>query len=872
MVNKALFIEQLKRFWAIPAIAAVLYVIVYVMAANGNTWSALRNFVDIITMGNTYIQAILVLTPVATAFCVFSSFFHRRSVTAFYSMPLSRNQIFATNAAAGIVLSVLPIIFFCAVMLLPLAFQQNIRADMQIQSEQAQWAIYEFPAYQFSPQWHMTENLFLRGVTDGANMNTLPVIGGLFLRMLITSVFYFGVAWLAISLAGHGFTAILLVGALPFLPAVVVGLADLTGTFYIFGYRFSGSPIPSSSSPFLAYHNPAAWAWLIRPDILSHTQAIIIPSIIYIVLGAAIFAGAFFISRARKPERTGNPIMFAPVKNVLVFLLAFAVMIFTGVVFLRTSYSTAMLYIGFAVGFAIGYVVAQMIAEKSFHIVDKLRYFPPFAGAAVAVYVVMLIVTQFGAGFFINRIPHPDEIYGVHVSAGGRWMSGISHEGWLRMINSDPEFIAETRAVHQTILDGRRELHSAPFMHVGHNYVTVFDDGRVRSRESLFITYLLHDGSKVVREYSLPGDFIARAELEPFLTRSEVILAMYSAFKIPEIIESITIIFDTPTGIRDDGWFDSTFESAFVDDPAQIAILLEAIADGVVETEIAHRADRALFHFHHHERALREWRAANPEASLVEAEEIFTLPPARVTTNFSFDWSVTDRYFIHHMWGGNTFIGDSVDNLRGLLEEMGIPLADGRWHHRPLQADEPEEGDTHEAGSEPANAEDWQIAYAELLRHYAEIPRPEYYPAFSFILHDINRSGTPELLITYIAAGIGGESIYTFRDGEVIPLEFYDGFFAYFGLFVRPGANGIITQAYGDIRLMQSDGAGLISEVWLRSPFFPEDETWYINGAEVTRDEYDEMLPNVLRGDWDDVERIWPHEISEENIRDVIFG
>lgn len=170
--------------------------------------------------------------------------------------------------------------------------------------------------------------------------------------------------------------------------------------------------------------------------------------------------------------------------------------------------------------------------------------------------------------------------------------------------------------------------------------------------------------------------------------------------------------------------------------------------------------------------------------------------------------------------------------------------------------------------------EAWQEAYAVLLREYAELlPLPnEGYTQRSFILTDINKDGVPELIITYIAAGIWGENIYTFMDGEVVQLEFWDNFFAYFGVYARPGYNkGIITRAYGNIDLMQIDGSGILVEVSLQSPFFAEDSRWYIGGIEVTEDEHNNMLDAILINGWESVEQLWPYEITEANIQSVIF-
>ena len=174
---------------------------------------------------------------------------------------------------------------------------------------------------------------------------------------------------------------------------------------------------------------------------------------------------------------------------------------------------------------------------------------------------------------------------------------------------------------------------------------------------------------------------------------------------------------------------------------------------------------------------------------------------------------------------------------------------------------------------EQVQATAWQEAYAALLRDYAVAPLLDEYIKRSFILHDINKDGIPELIITYIAAGIWGESIYTFKDDELVQLEFIDGFFAYYGIYARPGYNpGIIVQAYGNISLMQIDRNSFGVEVGLRQPFFGGGDRWYVNDEEVTEEEHNRMLETILVGGWDEVTQIWPYEITEANIQNVIFG
>ena len=172
----------------------------------------------------------------------------------------------------------------------------------------------------------------------------------------------------------------------------------------------------------------------------------------------------------------------------------------------------------------------------------------------------------------------------------------------------------------------------------------------------------------------------------------------------------------------------------------------------------------------------------------------------------------------------------------------------------------------------------WQEAYAEILRYYYEnMPLPDEWLDWHFFLHDVDMDGIPELFIVYLAAGIWSESIYTFADEELMPIE--GNFFAYWDIFSPINRVGIIIQAYGRYDLMALDSGKLVAEFVFRQPFFPTDEQiWHINDTEVTEGEFTEMFSSIMPvWVWDsecvgDRKSIVPSVISETNIQEVIFG
>lgn len=663
MLNKTLLTEQLKRFWAIAVLPAAVYLVaVYApMVSNRDDWWAMRQMVDIITFGNFAMMLTMVITPVAAAFCVFSGFFNKAATTALYALPLNKTQLFATNALAGIILSLIPVVIFCAVLLFPLEFHENIDSVFHLRAHGTIGTTLG-GTITFSPQGNIPEALLPGGPIEGAVLNTVPVIGGLFLRMALTTLFYFAVAYLAFSLAGHGIIALLVAGAIPFVPAALMLLVHLIGLAYVFG--FSAATMQNIFTRFFVYHQPAMWSQLIRPDIYTRMQAVIIPYISYSVLTVAMLVGAYFVFRARKPERVGNSILFNPVKNVLIFLVSLAAMLALGVVFYAAGgESVFMLHVGFIIGFALGFVVAQMIAEKSLNILEKFRVLPRFIGVVAALYVSVLLFTQFGMGFYVNRVP--EEVSGVSVSVS--WFEdGIPH--------TDPEFIAATRAAHQIILDNIDEVREVPL--INRSEWERSGGWGLPIRENIFIQYVLENGRNVIRQYTLPVEFVEEMGLTEFLTRREVVLASYSAFQAPQYLTEITLQFSfLEYDAERDRWETAHREDVTIEERGQMYIILELIAQGAVEGAKLQRETRR-------EMRLNPHYFEAPPTPVSPAE--FPVPVRthpHISISFHVDRQLDQEVFSggmvtwvtnHRFWRVPPIWGESVTRIYEQLYEWGL--------------------------------------------------------------------------------------------------------------------------------------------------------------------------------------------------------
>ena len=205
----------------------------------------------------------------------------------------------------------------------------------------------------------------------------------------------------------------------------------------------------------------------------------------------------------------------------------------------------------------------------------------------------------------------------------------------------------------------------------------------------------------------------------------------------------------------------------------------------------------------------------------------------------------------------------------------------------------------------------WQDAYAALLREFAELPLggepfiSEYVLHRSFILHDMNGDGVPEIMIWEALHGVffSLKAAYAFEDGQIAQLSIDSDIRGRGGYVLLPPSNrlGIVTTSFesGFHRhvLLVMEGHHLNTTISAMVNWQPRQDghdfsLYYIRGVEVTTASYSEALAyqwgahthwtslgyvlveedefnNVfyyIFGDLDTAERISLIEITESNI------
>jgi len=521
LINPILLKEQLRRFWVIGAAFLLLYILTVILflinAGTSHDGAAqARLMVTILSMQHPMLVAAMVLAPFCVVMALYPYYFSGTATTTFHTFPITKRQLFLTNLAAGAILLILPVLILSVMLLVPVSFGPTFGAIRTTVPRSLRAPAMLFPNGE---------------ILQFETVNTFPRVFGFFMRMSVGMMFYFGVFKLAVSVSGSRVISVLLCGAFPFVPLALHGLVRAIGNVYVFG--ISDANLGNHMTAIASITNPVTWMGIIDES-RSFTNVIfsnLIPNhLIYIAITVVLFAGAYMCARRRKHERTGDSVVFTSLKNVLVFAVSMLGMIAMGLFFLALAQSRFMLYVGFVIGFILAYLIAQMIAEKTFNIKHKLRALFLFGGIMFAAYILMLTITTFGIGFYVNRVPAQANIAGVAVQHGRDFH-----------FVSDADIIARTREVHNEILNNRTYLRRVFWYNA---------TGISRGRTIIHIAYLLENGLVVNRQYYVSQNFMQRSGIEDLMQEPQMLLARYRLLHTPEAIYNIRMDFSPQGGVE----------------------------------------------------------------------------------------------------------------------------------------------------------------------------------------------------------------------------------------------------------------------------------------------------------------------------------
>ncbi|MCL2362884.1 MAG: hypothetical protein FWC73_13865 [Defluviitaleaceae bacterium] len=627
LINSALYLEQLKRFWPIAAISMLGYLIfvvqvLYFSPLSVNPGRNANQMLELLTMNHPAIVISMVAVPFCAALALFAYPYRGASATAYHALPINRMQLFFTHIAAGLTLILVPLFLLSIILLAPVT-------------------------------WHSQWTYFGRDrIILGETINTLWRVTGFFLRNAMGFTMYFAIFVLAASLAGNRVIGVILSGVIVFAPMGFVGLAEVIGSYYIFGFGGVSLGVMENVAVFT---NPVGWmtayeGWGAARFAQAMSHAPFFISYGLIAIGA--FGLAFIGYKLRPHERAGDTVAFLPVKRVLIFLFSLAGMVIMGVFWLNASGNRLGYYSGFVVGFIIAYFIAQMMAEKTFRIGHKVKDLVTYGAVAVGLYVMLLLVTGVGFWGYVRRVPEAQEITGVHIEQFR--FQGIGANDDHFFIN-DPATIARVHEIHEAIVANRGYLQRSRWNRSGVM-------GGVWSwwTAPFHITYRLADGSTMHRSYILTSNFHSNWDINDLMNSRPVIAARNPALLRPEVIESIGFNVH-----MDHGW--RLFNEV---DLARI----EADAQGVdVEYILGDRAE-ILTQVYQLWRDVRMPEQLAQLAPLILADMLYQGEDRNWNSSITINLRIRNQY-AHYNWGGGWGISVPIDGYAAqwLMDNRFIP-------------------------------------------------------------------------------------------------------------------------------------------------------------------------------------------------------
>jgi hypothetical protein len=529
-INKALLAEQIKRFWVIPAMTLVVFIVGIVFpiySANPHSWnSPERLMVALLTMNNSWFIMATVIVPLFAAMALFTHHFNGTANTAFTGFPISKRQLFLTNLTAGVLMFAIPLLILCLILLVPVRLSTWVVPN---RPPSHLWSTYIWPG------------LMHRGRT----INTFPVVAGFFGRAMLSFVFYFALGVLGVSVTGNRIAAGKVVLIIAFLPFVMFMFVFAVAIMYVFGINvtavFSDNMMMNSVS-FVNAH-PVSMGTLISNQ--GAMDFFIINAmwqlyLIYFLIAAGMLTLGMFCCLRRRAERAGDMIAFAPLKNILVFIMALAGMVFGGVLYMWFFNSRFGYYLGFVVGFVLLYFIGHMIVEKTFHVFAKIKKLPLFGGIALGIYLLMLFITRGAMWGYVSYVPHANDVQGVYI--WHMWPNPHTEnfvEGRDFVFVTDRSIIARTVHAHEQIVSQRRVLRRYGIWNELMN-----QRSGTWTTQRVPIIYRLQCGKLVSRMYNLPQDFIESSGLGTLRREEAVILSTRPELLDPSLIERIIINFE----------------------------------------------------------------------------------------------------------------------------------------------------------------------------------------------------------------------------------------------------------------------------------------------------------------------------------------
>src|SRR5665648_500747 len=478
-ISLPLIRENLRRFWAIPAISFLIYFLsgIFPIIISYSKIDTVAYYINMsLTNMQPFYMAAHLIMPVLTAVVVFRYLQSASSTTMMHSLPFSRYKLYNSNLLSGLIMVITPILLNGLIML----------------------AIAK-PAFNTLGMDPSSLAVATDAFTRGA------IIGWMWQSILIVLVVYAISVFAGLVTANsimHFATALSFNFLVPALYAVFVFYFGS----YLYGFNTAGdwSATCLSISPFLETFNLNNDGGNFPP----------LHQIYYVMNALVLFVLSSFLYSRRKLEKASDSLAFEFMVPIICYLVTFFGMTLLGVWFKSLNQESEFYtYAGYAAGAVIFFIIGRMIVMKTPRVFN-LKSLKNFA-------IYSLIAVIFFAGLayditgFETRVPNVNKISTASLensflqNSYGKYNSGIykdmSSKDLYKMhaqLKSATNIEALT-ALHKLILEKRTDFETNKDKLIQYNIGFDYSIGTLYNLERIYSVdyYFLRDNKELKTIY-----------------------------------------------------------------------------------------------------------------------------------------------------------------------------------------------------------------------------------------------------------------------------------------------------------------------------------------------------------------------------------
>ncbi|MDF2654533.1 MAG: hypothetical protein K0R19_1007 [Bacillota bacterium] len=369
-ISRPLILENLRRFWAIPALAFLVYFLsgVFPVLMSYNRLNNMASYIDMSLKNQQpfYMFAHLIF-PIIAAVVIFRYLQGISSVSVMHAMPFTRTKLYNSGFVSGLILIIAPILLNGAILLAiskPVYRMYGTESGMMINEV----------------------NVFARA----------DILNWIWVSILIAVVIY-AVSVFAGIVTGNALMHFATAIWFNFLIPALYGVFIAYFSHFLYGFDTAGNWLEFGMkiSPFLSVLQNQGHLGLYS-------------TIYYLVSVIVLYVLTGFLYRKRNLEHATDSLAFSFMEPIICYLIAFLGMTLLGFYFEVLGESEIYMYGGLAAGTLIFFIIGQMIVKKTPRVYNMKSL--KSLGIYALIAIVFILGLRFDITGFEKRVPSPSKV------------------------------------------------------------------------------------------------------------------------------------------------------------------------------------------------------------------------------------------------------------------------------------------------------------------------------------------------------------------------------------------------------------------------------------------------------------------------------